>query len=93
MKFLLLILLLNVSCASSKEHSWYVKDVSAEERKWHWCHESKDGPDFHAKGVCYSTQKCYKTLFGEHCEPDMLFCAHGDIGCLEKNFWPAVIKF
>lgn len=82
------------SCSSARERQWYVKDVAPEKRKWNWCHESKDGPDLHEKGLCYGTMKCYKGFLGkEHCQDEKLFCAHGDVECLRRNFWPAVIKF
>ena len=80
------------ACASAKK-KWYVKDVAIEHRQWRWCHESKDGPEYHEKGLCYISQKCYKTIFGnERCKRHPLFCAHGDLKCLKKNKWPSVKK-
>lgn len=84
------VFLLFASCASARQ-SWYVEDVGLEKRKWRWCHESKDGPEYHEKGICYISRRCRKRLLMKpKCERVPLFCAHGDMECLRKNKWPLV---
>lgn len=80
MKLILLTVIaatLTFSCASA---TWKVQDVSLEKREWRVCSEILDGPEKHQKGFCYISQECKK----KKCRPLPLFCAWGDIVCMDK---------
>jgi len=80
-KLIVLILILNISCAASP---WKIKDVSLEKRDWRFCSTDKDGPLKHRKGFCYISERCRKRfLHKEECEPLPIFCAWGDIKCMD----------
>ena len=82
MQYLLLLLLISVSCASSP---WTVKDVSLEKREWRFCSEHIDGPGKGLLGFCYSSQECRKKwLRKEECRKILLMCKWGEIECMKK---------
>jgi len=79
------------SCASmsSDWSPWQMDDVDTMSREWHFCNEELDGPELHQKGICYQSEECRtrRTIFGnkkKECRRLPLFCAHGDIECLNK---------
>ena len=82
MQYLILTLLISVSCASSP---WMVKDGALDKREWRFCSEHLDGPEKHRTGLCYVSQECRKKwLHKEECRPVPLHCVWGDIECMER---------
>lgn len=87
---LALVFLLNSCSSMSGEWGpWKMKDVSADKRVWRFCSATLDGEANHRKGICYESQECRtrKTIFGNErveCRGLLLFCAWGDVACLDK---------
>lgn len=78
------------SSMSSDWSAWKVKDVSQAKQTWRFCHQELDGPTYHRKGMCYISQECRTKnpwYSGEkvECRSLPLFCAWGDIDCMDKN--------
>jgi len=89
----IILTLLLTSCASSREKTWYVRDVAKEERKWEYCTDDRFPPQYHDTGFCYSTELCYRTIFNnEKCKDKLLHCKHGDRACLAKEGYPEIRK-
>ena len=82
MKLLVLVILISISCASKP---WKARDVSYETREWRFCLGHKDGPEKHKAGFCYNSQECRERfLRKDECRTLPLFCAWGDIPCMEN---------
>jgi hypothetical protein len=91
---LLVLILLFTSCSSSsKEKTWYVRDVAKAERKWEYCTKDRFPVALHDTGFCYSTELCYRTFFNnEKCKDKLLYCKHGDLACLAAEGYPEIRK-
>lgn len=90
-KALILILILNISCAASP---WKIKDVSLEDRDWRFCSMDKDGPTKHRKGFCYISEECRKRFMRKDlCRPLPLFCPWSDLKCMDNyKLWSKRIR-
>lgn len=92
LKILIFVMLICTSCASNSVEwgPWKVTDIPSDQRIWRYCSADLDGEALHRKGHCYISQECrsYTTIFRNvktECRNLPLFCAWGDIECMEKN--------
>jgi len=51
---------------------------------WRVCSKEKDKPELHHKGFCYVDKECKRVIFRKKCRNRQLFCAWGDLDCMEK---------
>lgn len=77
-----LMILMVVSCASAKSE-YKPCGVSHEKKTWRWCDAEKDGNKADM-GLCYWDIYCKKSFFRIKKKRVHLFCAHGDLYCMDK---------
>lgn len=90
-KIILGFTLIMTSCASMSEDwgPWKLAGVSIDDRAWRFCSTDLDGAALNRKGMCYISLECRtrKTIFGnekKECRNAPLFCAWGDIACMDS---------
>ena len=80
---LISIILVLISCASANH--WYNVGVSNEKKVWRFCSTQRDGVDKNKKGFCYIDKECKNRFLQKRkCRQVPLFCAWGDVECMEK---------
>lgn len=78
-KLILLVSLLLSSCAHG---DWKNEGVAPEKRKWRFC--SAIDLDMQDKGICYWDLECKRIMLIKTCRRIQLFCAWGDLECMES---------